>query len=215
MANLARCNSQAAEHPFIGSRSGGWLRYRCWDSTASNDDPPISWDTAYRGCIRRKKLLRLQPELQSIKDKYAHNPEVYVQRMMTLYRKHGLTFVDAKSILGALVQMPLFLGMFQVLRRIGDDVRFLWVQNLSKPDIWLAIIAGATTALMMGLNPDLPEQMRMLMIIVPSIIAAVAALQFCSALAIYWTVSNFFSTAQTVALHFVIERRIRSGALKI
>jgi membrane protein insertase Oxa1/YidC/SpoIIIJ len=43
---------------------------------------------------------------------------------------------------------------------------------------------------MMAANPDLPEQMRLLLILVPSILAAVAALKFCSALAVYWTISN-------------------------
>lgn len=176
---------------------------------------PISWNCAYRGCIRHKKVTKLQPELQRLRERYAHKPEAYVQHMTTLYRKHGLSLLDGKGILGALVQMPLFLGMFQALQRVGDGVRFLWVASLSKPDLWLSVIAGITTALAMAVNPELPEQMRMLMIIVPSIIAVVAALNFCSALAVYWAVSNCFSAAQTVALHFVVERRIRSGVLKI
>jgi YidC/Oxa1 family membrane protein insertase len=176
---------------------------------------PISWNSAYRGCIRHKKMSKLQPELQVLRERYADKPEAYVQHMTALYRKHGLSLFDGKSLLGALVQMPLFLGMFQALQSIGDGVRFLWVASLSKPDVWLSVIAGITTALAMAVSPDLPEQMRMLMIIVPSIIAVVAALNFCSALAVYWAVSNCFSAAQTVALHFVVERRIRSGVLRI
>ena len=31
---------------------------------------PISWRVAFRGAIRQKKMLRLQPELASIKAKY-------------------------------------------------------------------------------------------------------------------------------------------------
>ena len=46
-------------------------------------------------------------------------------------------------------------------------------------------------------------------------IAIVAALNFCSALAIYWATSNCFSAIQTVILHFVVDRRIRAGSLKI
>jgi membrane protein insertase Oxa1/YidC/SpoIIIJ len=36
-----------------------------------------------------------------------------------------------------------------------------------------------------------------------------------SALAIYWTTSNGLSMLQTAAIRKVIDRRIRSGALKI
>jgi YidC/Oxa1 family membrane protein insertase len=176
---------------------------------------PVSWSVAYRGCVRQKKMLRLQPELQRLKEQFLGKPELYFQHMQTLYTKNGLSFVDGKSLLGSVMQMPLLLGMFQVLRDIGNGARFLWVQNLIKPDLILAIIAGVTTALMMSVNPDLPEQMRMIMIVVPSIIAVIVALKFCSALALYWATSNCFSALQTAVLHYVVGRRIHSGALKI
>ena len=111
--------------------------------------------------------------------------------------------------------MPLFLGMFQALRNVGEGVRFLWVPNLLRPDTLFALIAGATTALMIVANPDIPEQMRLLLIVVPSVIAIVAALNFCSALSLYWVASNCFSAIQTVAVHFVVARRLRAGKLKI
>jgi YidC/Oxa1 family membrane protein insertase len=176
---------------------------------------PISWSAAYRGCIRQKKMMKLQPELQQLKDKYATQPDVYMQQMMALYRKHELSFFDGKSLLSGLAQMPLFIGMFQTLRNIGDGARFLWVPNLLKSDVLLALIAGATTALMIAVNPDIPEQMRLFMIVVPSVIAIMTALKFCSALSLYWIASNCFSAAQTMALHFVVGRRLRAGTLKI
>jgi YidC/Oxa1 family membrane protein insertase len=176
---------------------------------------PISWSVAYRGCIRQKKMTKLRPELQRLKDRYADKPDVYMREMIVLYRKHDLTFVDGRSLLGALVQMPLLLGMFQVLRNVGDGVRFLWVSNLLRPDTLLALIAGATTALMIMVNPDMPEQMRLFMIIVPSIIAIIAALNFSSALAVYWAASNCFSATQTAVLRFVVARRLRAGTLTI
>jgi YidC/Oxa1 family membrane protein insertase len=77
------------------------------------------------------------------------------------------------------------------------------------------VIAGLTTALMMAVNPDMPEQLRIFMIVLPSIIAIIAALQFSSALAIYWATSNTFSALQTALLHAVVRRRIRSGAISI
>jgi len=176
---------------------------------------PISWSAAYRGCVRQKKMAKLQPKLQQLKEKYANEPNLYMQQMTKLYRRHDLSVVDGKSLLGALAQMPLFLGMFQVLRSVGDGARFLWVPNLFKPDLLFALVAGATTALMITANPDLPEQMRLFMILVPSVLAIAAALHFCSALSLYWVASNCFSAAQTVALHLVVGRRIRAGTLKI
>jgi len=176
---------------------------------------PISWSAAYRGCIRQKKMLKLQPELQQLKEKYAKEPNLYMREMLELYRKNELSFIDGKNLLGALAQMPLLLGMFHALRSIGDGARFLWIPNLLKPDVLLALIAGVVTGLMLSVNPDLPGQMRLVMIIVPSVIAIFAALKVCSALSLYWVASNCFSAAQAAVLHFVVGRRLRKGTLAI
>mgnify|MGYP003581296373 FL=1 len=176
---------------------------------------PLAWPVAYRACIRQRKMRALQPELQALREKLGDNPDAYLKKMKELYEKHGLPLVDLKGVLGSLVQLPVFLGMYETLRGIGEGARFLWVPNLLRPDVVLAVIAGLTTALMMSVNPDLPEQVRILMILLPSVIAIVAALHFSSALAIYWATSNTFSALQTVALHAVVRRRVQSGAIKI
>lgn len=176
---------------------------------------PVAWPIAYRACVRQKKIVKLQPELRALQERFRDQPEVYLRKLKELYEANGLTFVDSKSLLGALAQMPLFLGMFQVLSNAGDGARFLWIPNLLRPDVVLAVIAGLTTALMMAVNPDLPEQVRLFMIVLPSVIAVIAALQFSSALAIYWATSNTFSALQTVLLHAIVRRRIRAGLVQI
>jgi YidC/Oxa1 family membrane protein insertase len=176
---------------------------------------PISWRVAYRGSIRQKKMSRLQPELTKLKAECANEPQLYAQRMMMLYREHGMTVMDWQSVLGSLAQMPLLLGMYQTLRAGANGARFLWVETLSRPDPWFAVLAGLTTILVMAANPDLPEQLRWILILVPSVMIAVTALKFCSALALYWTVSNCYSAVQTCVLHYVVARRIKSGAVAI
>jgi YidC/Oxa1 family membrane protein insertase len=176
---------------------------------------PISWRVAYHGSIRQKKMLRLQPVLARLKLECRDEPRMYAERTLKIYQENGMTLMDWRSILGSLVQMPLFLGMYQTLRAGANGARFLWVETLSRPDPWFALLAGLTTMLVMAANPDMPEQMRLILILVPSILAAVAALKFCSALAVYWTVSNCYSAVQTGVLHYVIARRVKSGAVSI
>lgn len=176
---------------------------------------PISWPIAYRGSIRQKKMLRLQPQLARLKLEYGGEPRIYAERLMKLYKDNGMTVMDWRSVFGSLLQMPLFLGMYQTLRAGVNGARFLWVETLARPDPVFAILAALTTMLMMAANPDLPEQMRVALILVPSILAAFMALKFCSALAVYWTVSNCYSAIQTGTLHWILARRIGSGAVKI
>jgi YidC/Oxa1 family membrane protein insertase len=176
---------------------------------------PLAWPVAYRASIRQKKLAKLQPELRALREELGNQPELYLRKLTALYEVHGLAMFEAKGLFAAAAQMPLFLGMFQVLRNAGDGVRFLWIPNLLRPDFALAMIAGLATALMMAMNPDLPEHVRVLMIIVPSILAVIAALQFSSALAIYWATSNAFSAIQTLVLRAVVRRRIAAGLVRI
>lgn len=176
---------------------------------------PVSWSCAYRACLQQKRLGRMQPELQRLRERYSAQPQLLAEETMRLYRRRGLRIVETRPILGALAQMPVFLGMFSMLRQGVEGARFLWVASLSRPDFWLALIAAVTTSLMMLANPDLPEQTRLALVLIPGMIAFVFALKFASALAIYWATSNCFTAAQTFAVHLLVNRQIRAGTIEI
>jgi YidC/Oxa1 family membrane protein insertase len=80
---------------------------------------PLSWSVAYRSTIRQKRMLRLQPELARLKAECGNQPQVYAQRMMALYQRHGISVMDWRSVLGSLLQMPLFLGMYQTFAPVA------------------------------------------------------------------------------------------------
>ena len=175
---------------------------------------PLAWPGAYRGCIRQKKIARLQPELHRLKEQFGDQPRLYAEQLAALYRKNGMSATDGRALLSALAQLPILLGVYNVLRK-GLRGRFLWAADLSRPDPWLALLAGLATVLLMSANPDLPEHMRLVLIIVPSILTVIVALKVASALSLYWTATNCYSAVQTAVLHRIVARRIRSGALKI
>ena len=176
---------------------------------------PLTWSIGYRGCIRQKKMTRLQPQLKRLKDEFGSDPKMYAGQLHKLYAAQGLSFFDARGLLGLIAQTPILVGMYQVFRDSANTGRFLWIRDLAKPDLALALIVGLTTALLMAANPDLPEQMRLLLIALPAIVAVITALKLCSALAVYFAASNCFSAAQTYFLHALVARRVRSGALVI
>lgn len=176
---------------------------------------PASWSAAYAGGVRQKKMKLLQPEMEALKAKHSGKPEIYSREMMKLYQSYGLKLVDGRSFLVSLAQLPVFFGMFRVLRGMGNGVRFLWIPDLPKPNVVLAIIVGLTTAIMIAVNPDMPEQTKMLMPVISSVVALASALHVGSALGLYWATSSLFSAAQTIAVHKLIKRRMQSGALKI
>ena len=176
---------------------------------------PLTWSIGYRGSIRQKKRARLQPQLKQLKDEFGREPKLYADKLQKLYAANGLSFTDARSLLGLIAQAPILLGMYQVFRDGANAGRFLWIKDLAKPDLGLALLVGVSTAILMAANPDLPDQMRLLLIAVPAIIAVITALKLGSALAVYFAVSNSFSAVQTYCLHRVVVRRVKSGAVII
>lgn len=170
---------------------------------------PITWSLAYRGALRQAKLAQLEPALKVIRERYAKDPQAQMQKTLELYRQHGLAITDSKSLLGALVQMPVIYGLYQALSKGVGTTAFLWIRNLGRPDAVLAMLAALTTAVAMAVAPNVGEHMRLTIILLPAILCFVAALHFSSGVALYWITSNLFGTVQTLALRRTI--RVRNG----
>jgi YidC/Oxa1 family membrane protein insertase len=167
---------------------------------------PITWTIALRAADRQAKLAALGPHLKALQGKYAANRQLQMQKTLELYQQHGLSVADGKSLFGTLMQLPLVLGLYQTLRDGVGTTAFLWIRNLGRPDVILAILAALTTAVAMAVAPNLPEQMRWLLILMPAVFCLVAALHLSSGVALYWVTTNTFGAAQTIALRRVIKR---------
>jgi YidC/Oxa1 family membrane protein insertase len=78
---------------------------------------------------------RLQPGIDAIK--VAHRGEERARRTWALYREQGVhPLYTLKSLLGFLIQLPVFVAVFDMLAEDFDlyRVSFLWIQDLSRPD---------------------------------------------------------------------------------
>jgi YidC/Oxa1 family membrane protein insertase len=78
---------------------------------------------------------RLQPGLDAIKA--AHRGEERARRTQALYREEGVhPLYTLRSLLGVLIQLPVFVAVFDMLAEDFDlsRVGFLWILDLSRPD---------------------------------------------------------------------------------
>jgi YidC/Oxa1 family membrane protein insertase len=83
---------------------------------------------------------RLQPGIDAIKT--AHRGEERARRTLALYREAGVHPLYAlKSLVGFLIQIPVFIAVFDMLAEDFDlyRVSFLWIQDLSRPDALLRL----------------------------------------------------------------------------
>lgn len=112
---------------------------------------PLTLRLARRALRTQAAMQRLAPELKRVQERYRDQPEVMARETMALYRRHGVNLVDGKSLLGGLVQMPLVLALFGVVRQAAEvGGRFLWIPNLARPDFAIAAAASALTGLLVA-----------------------------------------------------------------
>lgn len=179
-----------------------------------------------------KAMAEIQPKIKEIQDKYKGNQEKQNQLLMELYKEHN--YNPLMGCLPLLIQFPIIIGLFTALRQPETYVFvnnpellatatqdfFLWVPNLSQPDlmsnIWasgpswftglpglLPITSAALTYVQMksmnkttqvGDNP-MNNQMKYMAMILPVMILMWGK-TMSAGLILYWTVGNIFQIGQ-------------------
>ncbi len=120
--------------------------------------------------------------------------------------REALRFLAADAGLGSGLAV---VALAVLTRGASIGGRFLWVTNLARPEVVLAVLAAVTTMMIMAVNPDLPEHLRWIIVLVPAIVTLFAALKVASALALFWCVSNCISSLQTASVYYVAGRTLR------
>jgi YidC/Oxa1 family membrane protein insertase len=171
---------------------------------------PLALKLAQRSMARQALLKQLQPELERLRTRYRKDPERLARETKKLYRRYGVRPVEGRSILGGLIQAPILIGLFSAIKRgLGSGGPFLWIADISKPDLWLTLLVAALTYVANAINPNLPELARTLMILLPTVLTLVSLWQLAAGLGLYWATSNIVTIFQELILR---RRSSKAGA---
>ena len=159
-----------------------------------------------------KRMQELQPELKKLKDKFKDDPKKQQEETMKLFQKEGVN--PLAGCLPILVQMPILIALYNAIMRnhhIGEH-SFLWMQLGTKDPFYiLPLLAALTTFLQQKMmSSQMNPQMQSLMFIFPVMIF-VMAMNFASALPLYWVYSNIFTIVQS---YFIYGGPSKKGELK-
>jgi YidC/Oxa1 family membrane protein insertase len=160
----------------------------------------------------------LQPKIDEIKSSFSG--EEANRRIMKMYKNKNISpFYSIKSLFGFLIQIPIFIAVFDVLGEsiylLGEP--FAFINDLSKPDQWAMLplfipFFGASINLLpfcmmiismlsaylytdKNLNKDLlSNQKRKLYLM--SFLFFVLLFTFPAGMVLYWTTSNFLQLMQ-------------------
>lgn len=167
---------------------------------------PFSYSTAYNGYKNKVAMAKLKPELDQIKEKYKDQPDKIMQKTMSLYKKNNIRFFPKSAIYNMVLQGTFGIGAYQAIKSMALSSKFLWIANIAKPDVFLALIVGILTFLSMSMMPGSAEQNMILFYMIPAIISVAFLISFPSGVGIYWATSNLVTISQQLVLRFVLFR---------
>lgn len=188
----------------------------------------LFWPLTHKSTVGMKKMQEIQPLMKELQAKYKDNPKRLQQETWQLYKDRKVN--PMSSCLPMLVQIPVFIALFNVLRAAVElrYAGFLWIPDLSEPEglfaSWfpfgglniLPILMAATMALQSALTPSTGDksQQRMMMVVMP-VMMLVMFYSFPSALSLYWTVSQVLSIVQMWLIRRASEKAAAQPSVEV
>jgi YidC/Oxa1 family membrane protein insertase len=143
-----------------------------------------------------KKMSKLQPQINALRDKYKKDRDKLNQEIMKLYQEKKVN--PASGCLPILVQIPVFFALYRALLgaiELRHAPFLFWISDLSAKDpLYITpIFMGATMVIQQKMTPTTgdPRQAQIMMFM--PIVFTALFLNFPSGLVIYWTVNNILT----------------------
>jgi YidC/Oxa1 family membrane protein insertase len=159
-----------------------------------------------------KRMAKMQPELQAIREKYKDNPQKQQQATMELFKERKINPIG--GCFPILITIPFFMGFFTMLQSTAElrFAPFLWAPDLSTTDtvayIWvlplniMPLLMGATMIIQMHLTPSPSvDNMQMKMMKVMPYIFTLFCYNFSCALSLYSFINGLFSIGQQLVIN--------------
>lgn len=187
------------------------------------------WPLHAKSTHTMKRMAKLKPEMDKLKELYPDDPNKLNTEMMGLYRKYGINPVG--GCLPMFLQIPIFFGFYRMLQ-YAVELRgqgFLWVPDLSQPDTLvtlhlpfalpflgtelpiniLPVVMAITSFLQIKMTPSTGDKTQQRIIQFMPFMFFFFCYSFASALALYWTTQNIFSIGQTWLMSKVPEPELK------
>lgn len=165
-------------------------------------------ETSYRSMARMRKL---QPKLQSLKERFGDDRQKMGQATMDLYKKEKVNPLG--GCLPILVQIPVFISLYWVLLEsveLRQSPWILWIEDLAIKDPFfiLPLIMGVTMFIQQKLNPAPVDPIQAKVFLMMPIVFTFFFAFFPAGLVLYWVVNNTLSITQQyyITRHVLAEK---------
>lgn len=173
---------------------------------------PLMW----RQIKSMRAMQALQPQLKALQEKYKNDRQVLNQKVMEFYQANNVS--PFGSCLPLLLQMPVFLGLFYMLKAAGEvsgagaaggafvnpAVSWLWISNITQFDyILMFLYIASQFAASWQMARHGAGQQKIISYAMPIMIGIfMFVYKWPAGLFIYWVTSNLW----TIVQQFVAEK---------
>ena len=166
-----------------------------------------------------KKMQKLGPKMNQIREQYKKDPSRMNKETMTLYQKEKVN--PFGGCLPMLIQAPVFITLYTLFKdtfELRGAAFAFWLTDLSQPDRFyvLPILMGVSQFFQSKLsgmaNDPRQKQMTYMMPVVMTVMFIIY--NFPSGLTLYWFVKNLLSIAESYVVHLQAEREEARGTGK-
>ncbi len=156
-----------------------------------------------------RAMQKLQPKIKELQKKYKNDKQKLNEEMMKFYKENKVN--PFGSCLPLLLQMPLFIALYYMLRNhpFQDDFSWLWIGNINDPDKLIVFFYIATQFLSSRLlNTATDKTQQMMMTLMPLSFGIIFLIYpFPAGVLIYWVTTNVWTIGQQLVTRRVIEAR--------
>jgi YidC/Oxa1 family membrane protein insertase len=139
----------------------------------------------------------------------AKDPIKYWQEAADLMRRHGIRVADPAAFLAIGVQAPVLFALFAAVRKgLGSGVRFLWVSDLAKADVRLALFVTLLTGIAVATAPSAGAQQTQFQVMLTVAVLGTAVFLWTTASSVALSVGA--GAAVSLLQNWLLMRRARS-----
>ncbi|MGA1846116.1 membrane protein insertase YidC [Deferribacter abyssi] len=159
----------------------------------------LTYPLTIKSMTSMKKMQKIQPEIQKIREKFKGDPQKMNAAMMELYKKYGVNPMG--GCLPMLIQIPIFFALYKALLvsiELKGSPFFGWITDLSMKDPYYItpVLMGITMFIQQKMTPQAGDPTQQKIFLFMPIIFTFLFLNFPSGLVIYWLTNNVLSIIQ-------------------
>ncbi len=168
---------------------------------------PMTLKLSRRAIVQQRLLQKIQPQLQLLRKKYAHDPKRLTQESTRVFKSYGVHPVDGHGIMGVLLQLPIVLGLFAAVKRaVRSGGRFLWIADIAKPDFLLTMIVAILTYVSMIISPNPLAHSKIFYLLLPALATLFFLSKAAAGIGLYWAAYNAIGVFEKIILRYGLKR---------